>query len=79
MRNQLRKVAAAAWLWACGLFRRNAGELYLFLGLALITMALWPAVRWLSLLPTGMALVWIALPERKPFIERPPSKPRRAS
>lgn len=50
-------------------------ELVLLAGLALVADGLWQVWRPGAFLAPGVVLVWIALPERKPFIERRPQPP----
>lgn len=37
-------------------------------GVTMITVALWPAIGQLALLPAGVILVWVGLPSRVRFI-----------
>lgn len=51
--------------------RENATEAALLVGVAMVTAALWPAVGRLAMLAPGAVLVWLGLPVRQWFIERP--------
>lgn len=53
------------------LLRENATEAALLVGVSMVTAALWPAVGRLALLVPGAVLVWLGLPVRQWFIERP--------
>ena len=60
MSGRWRKITAAV----------GTAELMLVVGTILITVALWPAIDRLALLPGGAILVWLALPARVAFIVR---------
>lgn len=61
-----------------GIAAKHVGldEFLLSLGLVLITVAIWPLVGVLALVVPGVAITWIALPSRVPFVARP-SDPRK--
>lgn len=69
-----------AWL---AIIRAEVGreELLLALGLVLVTIALWPVFAQGALIVPGTALIWIAMPTRRSFVETPrptdDHKPRR--
>lgn len=46
-------------------------ELTVGAGVALIALALWPAIGQLALLPAGVILIWLGLPARTRFIAPP--------
>lgn len=50
----------------------NATEIALCLGVVLVTSALWSVIGRLALLVPGGILLWLGLPVRQWFIERPP-------
>ena len=52
-------------------------ELTVGAGVALITMALWPAIGQLALLPAGLILIWLGLPSRTRFIAPPDERRER--
>jgi hypothetical protein len=68
----MRERLAAFW-------KGYAEELLTLGGLVLVTIAVWPYVGRLALAIPGSALIWIALPPRRRFIERPtpPAVPSR--
>lgn len=47
-------------------------EANVLLGLALVTVALWPSVGRGALVVPGVVLIWVSLPERAAFVKRPP-------
>jgi hypothetical protein len=47
-------------------------EILLGTGLTLVTVALWPVLGRVSLIVPGLVILWIAVPERAPFVTRPP-------
>ena len=46
-------------------------EVILVAALLMITAALWPSLGWLALLPAGLVLLWISIPQRARFVARP--------
>lgn len=52
-------------------------EVLLFLGLILATAGIWSRCGVVALTVPGLVLVWIALPTRRGFVERPPVLPAR--
>jgi hypothetical protein len=53
----------------------GAEEILLVLGLALLTVGLWPVVGVSALVVPGVVLIWLVLPSRAAFIARPPVLP----
>lgn len=67
MRDQI-----VAWL------RGNLNELFVAVGVLCATVALWTEIGRLALIVPGIVLLWIGLPVRRWFIERPMfDEPRR--
>ena len=62
------QVAAAA---VAGAVRSNVGELLLTAALGFIAHGCWQVWRPGATLIPGLVLLWIALPQRRAFIERP--------
>jgi hypothetical protein len=56
---------------AFDIFRENATEIALLVGVAMVTAALWPTCGRMALIVPGAVLVWLGLPVRQWFIERP--------
>jgi len=46
-------------------------------GVGMITVALWPAIGQLALLPAGLILIWLGLPSRTRFIAPPDARRER--
>lgn len=46
-------------------------ELTVGAGVGMVTMALWPVLGQLALLPAGLVLIWLGLPTRTGFIAPP--------
>lgn len=80
MRGHARKIGRGLWILATLAWRlpvalwrsitRIVGrdELTLIAGVVLVTVAIWPALGRLALLPAGLVLVWLGLPARASFI-----------
>lgn len=49
----------------------DAGDVALVLAVLLLTVTLWPSVGRLALLVPGSVALWLALPTRAVFIEKP--------
>lgn len=73
LRRNAIEIAQSAWRAV-----RNevgADELYLWGGLALVATGFWDVWRPASFIAPGMALIWIAMPQRAPFVHRAPAAP----
>lgn len=57
--------------------RRVVGpeEVALAMGLALVTVGLWPVAGQVALTVPGLVLIWLALPQRTTFVQRTPTPP----
>jgi len=69
------RVMAAPWRMLVAVARGIGREdLTVGAGVTLITMALWPAIGQLALLPAGLILIWLGLPSRTRFIAPPDTR-----
>lgn len=68
----MRKVVRAAGGW----FGRQVDEILVAVGLALVTVGLWPVAGRSALVVPGLVLLWIALPQRVAFVARVAEKPK---
>ena len=69
------RVVLAVWRTIVSVVRSiGREEATVAAGVAMITVALWPAVGQLALLPAGAILVWVGLPSRARFIVPPESR-----
>lgn len=60
-------------LWGALTSIIGVDELLLTLALTLIVVALWPVIGRIALLVPGVCLLYVALPQRSPFLHQPPS------
>lgn len=60
--------AAAAAVWRAITAVIGADELLVCVGLGLLTAGLWSLVQESALVAPGLVLLWIALPQRTPFV-----------
>lgn len=63
-----RVAAAPAAVWQAITAVIGADELLVVAGLGLLTAGLWPIVQESALIAPGLVLLWIALPQRTPFL-----------
>lgn len=69
------RVVLAVWRMIVSVVRSiGREEVTVATGVVMITVALWPAIGQLALLPAGMILVWVGLPSRARFIVPPEAR-----
>lgn len=77
--RRLRHNAAAIGARAATAIAGEIGrdEIYLASGLLLVAAGCWDTWRPGAFFVPGLALVWIAMPTRGAFVERPPQEPKK--
>lgn len=78
----LRHGPKAVWRFVLAIWRaivvvtQSVGreEVTISAGIGMITVALWPSIGQLALLPAGLILIWLGLPARTRFIAPPDAR-----
>lgn len=73
MLTRLRNVCTAV----AGAIECEKDDVLILVGLALVSVGLWHVWRPLALVVAGAVLLWVFLPPRPPFIDRPTVKRER--
>lgn len=81
MINRLRKAWCAvsgpvAAIGRCCTASLDKDDVFTVIGLALVAGGMWLWLRPLALIVPGAVLLWVFLPSRPPFVDRPPAANR---